>query len=478
MTFDNIDTGLLNLLGLLFVVVLVLALFLRKPNNDDSALKSEISDLRQTVSTKDIELREAWKNADKYEALAGERKGEIDRLNGDLSKLRLKLDGEAEAQQKLSNMISRLEAEMKAAREAADEKIEMLSKLRADMEAKFKELAAEALKLQGEQFSKDNIERLQATLTPLKEHVGHFERELKAVHKATLEDRAALKAEINQLSQRSEAISQEAVALTRALKSDQQKQGAWGEMILESILTRSGLREGIEYETQAFRTGDEGERLRPDVIVNIPGGKTLVIDSKVSLVAYSDAVNAETDEHALSARKRHVASLRGHINGLSAKGYQNAENSTVDYVILFVPIEGALSEALREDGQITEFALDKNVTIATPTTLMMALKTVANVWAVERRNQNAEAIATRAGRLYDKVVGFVDNMENVGKRLEQAQVAYQDAFGQLSRGRGNVLSQVESLKALGAKTSKTITVEFDDAGAEVAQIDARMEADD
>ncbi|MCC5992817.1 MAG: DNA recombination protein RmuC [Rhodobacteraceae bacterium] len=478
MTFDNIDTGLLNLLGLLLVGLVVLILLIRKPNHGDPELKSEIAELRQTVLSKDSELREAWKNADKFEALAGERKEEIERLNGDLSKLRMKLEGEAEEQKNLSSKISRLEAEMKAERNAAGEKIDMLSKLRADMEAKFKELAAEALKLQGEQFSKANIERLQATLTPLKEHVGHFERELKAVHKATLEDRAALKAEINQLSQRSEAISQEAVALTRALRSDQQKQGAWGEMILESILKRSGLREGIEYHTQAHRTGDGGERLRPDVIVNIPGGKTLVVDSKVSLVAYTDAVNAETDEQALSARKRHVASLRGHINGLSAKGYQNAENSTVDYVILFVPIEGALSEALREDGQITEFALDKNVTIATPTTLMMALKTVANVWAVERRNQNAEAIATRAGRLYDKVVGFVDNMENVGKRLDQAQDAYQDAFGQLSRGRGNLLSQVESLKALGAKTSKVLSVDFEDIDGEVAQIEARGENGD
>jgi DNA recombination protein RmuC len=411
MTLENFDAELVNLFGLALVALLVLIVLLRKPKHDDSALKAEIAELRQSVIVKDSELRDARKNADKFEALAGERKEEIERLNGDLSKLRVKLENEGEAQNILSNKISRLEAEMKAEREASGEKIEMLSKLRADMEAKFKELAAEALKLQGEQFSKTNIERLQATLTPLKEHVGHFERELKAVHKATLEDRAALKAEINQLSQRSEAISQEAVALTRALKSDQQKQGAWGEMILESILERSGLREGIEYETQAHRTGDGGERLRPDVIVNIPGGKTLVIDSKVSLVAYSDAVNAETEEQAVSARKRHVASLRGHINGLSAKDYQNAENSTVDYVILFVPIEGALSEALRQDGQITEFALDKNVTIATPTTLMMALKTVANVWAVERRNQNAEAIATRAGRLYDKVVGFVDNME-------------------------------------------------------------------
>lgn len=474
---DSMDTSLLTLAATAFVGLLVLIVLVRKPKGNDVALQAEISDLKQTIEKRDGDLRSAWQNADKFEALAGERKDEIDRLNGDLSKLRLKLENEAEEQKKLSNTISRMDAEMKAEREASEEKIKMLSNVRQDMEAKFKELAAEALKLQGEQFSKSNIEKLQATLTPLKEHVGHFERELKAVHKATVDDRAALKAEIQQLSQRSEAISQEAVALTRALKSDQQKQGAWGEMILESILDRSGLREGIEYETQAHRTGDDGERLRPDVVVNIPGGKTLVVDSKVSLVAYTDAVNAETDEQARSARKRHVASLRGHINGLSAKDYQNAENSTVDYVILFVPIEGALSEALREDGQLTEFALDKNVTIATPTTLMMALKTVANVWAVERRNQNAEAIAQRAGRLYDKVVGFVDNMENVGKRLEQAQDAYQDAFGQLSRGRGNMLSQVESLKSLGARTGKSIAVDFEDTDGDVAQIEAQVDGE-
>ena len=458
---DLLDVSTFTLILVGFVGMLVTIQLLRKPINNNSALDSEISELKQLRDRKENELREAWKNGDKFEALAGERKDEIDRLNGDLSKLRIKLENGAEEQQRLSNIISRMEAEAESERASSLEKIELLTKLRDEMQSKFKDLAADALKLQGEQFSKANIEKLQATLTPLKEHVGHFEKELKAVHKATIEDRAALKAEINLLSQRSETISQEAVALTRALKSDQQKQGAWGEMILESILERSGLREGIEYETQAHRTGGDGERLRPDVVVNIPGGKTLVIDSKVSLVAYTAAVNAETADQALAARKRHISSLRSHIKGLSAKDYQNAENSSVDYVILFVPIEGALSEALREDGTLTEYALDKNITIATPTTLMMALKTVANVWNVERRNQNAELIAERAGRLYDKVVGFVDNMENVGRRLEQAQDAYQGAFGQLSRGRGNVLSQVETLKSLGAKTTKTISAEFD-----------------
>ena len=168
-----------------------------------------------------------------------------------------------------------------------------------------------------------------------------------------------------------------------------------------------------EYQTQAHQVGAQGERLRPDVIVRMPGDQSLVIDSKVSLVAYTDAVNADTPEDYESAQKRHLASLRGHINGLASKGYQNVDGSMVDYVILFVPIEGALAEALRADGGLTEYALERNITIATPTTLMMALRTVSNVWAVERRNQNAEEIAQRAGRLYDKVVGFVDNLEKM-----------------------------------------------------------------
>lgn len=505
--------------SVLIVVVGLMVAFLlfRRPAGDAAEIK-------RTLSQKEAELRDALKGANRYEALAEERKTEIDRLNGDLSKLRSKMDVDAEGakeaaaqisglnaelraereemeqakarhqfnleekkkeatelrsqildlreqldtasseKQAQNGTINRLQAELKAQAEAAAEKVEILSKVRADMEAKFQELAREALKVQGEEFSKSNIERLTATLTPLREHVGHFERELKAVHKATVDDRAALKAEIQQLSKRSEDISKEALALTRALKSDQQRQGAWGEMILEGILERSGLREGEEYETQAHRTGSNGERLRPDVVVRIPGGKSLVIDSKVSLVAYTDAVSAETDAAASAARKRHVVSLRGHINGLSEKGYQTAESSTVDYVILFIPIEGALSEALREDGTLTEYALERHITIATPTTLMMALRTVSHVWAVERRNQNAEEIARRAGLLYDKVANFVGSMETVGSRLRQANDSYETAFGQLSRGNGNVLWQVETLKTLGAKTTKRIGVEFDEGG--------------
>lgn len=453
----------INAIGFLITILLLIAI-LRSRRSDKSRDTGDLGD----INALSAELSSSKEIAARASALAEERKTEIDRLNGDLSKLRLKIDELNKDTREQSNEITQLRANRAADQRAAQEKIDMLSQLRDDMEAKFKDLAEKALKTQGETFSKANIEKLEATLTPLKEHVGHFEKELRQVHEETVKDRERLKAEIAQLSKRSEAISQEAISLTKALKGDTQLQGAWGEMILENILERSGLREGEEYETQAHRTGTDGERLRPDVVVRIPGGKTLVIDSKVSLVAYNDAVNAETDEEAFAARKRHLTSIRNHINTLSAKGYQAAEDSTVDYVILFVPIEGALSEALREDPALTEYALERNITIATPTTLMMALKTIANVWAVERRNKNAELIADRAGKLYDKVSGFVQSIEKVGERLGMAQDSYEQAFNQLSKGRGNVISQVEALRTLGAKTTKRITTEFDDA--ETAQI--------
>lgn len=440
-----------------------LTLLFRRP------ARAEISALKQALAEQDTALREAQKGAARDGALAGERKAEIDRLNGDLSKLRARLDEEARKQQQMTGTIARLETAMADTHKAHEEKLAMLTGMRQDMESKFRELAQEALKTQGEAFAKSNIEKLDATLKPLTKDVGSFREKLENIHREATKDRQDLETEIKNLSEQSAKISQEATDLTRALKGDRQKQGAWGEVILETILERSGLREGEEYEAQARRTNAEGNRMQPDVVVNMPGQKTLVIDSKVSLLAYTDAVNAETDAAFEAARKRHVASLRAHIDGLAGKGYQRAEGFTVDYVILFVPIEGAFAEAWHEDSGLTEYAVGKNIMIATPTTLMMALLTIKSVWDGERRSKNAEEIARRAGLLYDKVAGFVKNMKDVGEHLGKAQEAHQKAFGQLSRGRGNVLGQVETLKTLGAKTTQTtLGADFDDEGPEEA----------
>lgn len=507
---QSLTVPVMTLIAVVVIGIIALFALFRRPATDATAIRTENDRLTSRLAALEDDLRAALSRADRSEGLAEERKSEIDRLNGDLSKLRTRMDADQKecqtlmaeisglearakgsfetvaaksreymaAQEEIANLRGRLEDEQKshqvlkaniaglqtqidADRVAAQEKIALLISVREDMQAKFKQLADEALKLQGDTFSKANLEKLDATLTPLKEHVGHFEKELREVHQETVKDRERLKAEITQLSKRSEEISIEAVNLTRALKGDNQQQGAWGEMILATILERSGLREGEEYETQAHRIDADGGRLKPDVVVRIPGNKTLVIDSKVSLSAYSEAVNLNDPIEISLARKRHVMSIRSHINGLSAKGYQSAEGSTVDYVIMFVPIEGALSEALREDGALTEYALERHITIATPTTLMMALRTVSHVWAVERRNSNAELIAKRAGLLYDKMAGFVGNMEKVGKGLGTAHTAYEAAIGQLSRGPGNVLAQIGTLKTLGAKTSKDIALDFD-----------------
>ncbi|MDB6452230.1 DNA recombination protein RmuC [Falsirhodobacter sp. 20TX0035] len=406
-------------------------------------MREEANHAHSRIATLEAELRGAERRADDSD-----------------HRHRSTLEGLEDARERATTAeveLSRLSTVLEKERLANVEKIELLSQVRADMEHRFKQLAADSLRLNGE----ESKQRLEAALAPLKQHVEHFQTELRNVHQGALQDRATLKTEIEALTRRSEEVSREAVNLTRALKGDKQKQGAWGEMILESLLERSGLRKGEEYLVQEHRVNEDGARFRPDVVVNMPDGKRLVIDSKVSLVDYETCVNCEDEGDANLARVRHVRALKNHIQTLHEKAYHRMEEGSVDYVVMFIPIEGALSEALREMGDLTTMAFEKSVTIATPTTLMMALRTISNVWTIERRNQNAEAIADRAGRLYEKVAGFVDDMEKVGRNLGAAQSAYGDAMGKLSSGRGNMLSQLETMKVLGAKTSKSFRTEFD-----------------
>lgn len=346
-------------------------------------------------------------------------------------------------------------------RDAAAREIAQLREIREEMTQKFREMADESLRRQGEDAAKAQQERLAALLTPLKEHVGRFEEELRAVHRSADQERARLGEQIAQLHRRSEEISVEAVNLTRALKGDKQRQGAWGEMILERILEDSGLERGVHYEVQASRRDDLGRALRPDVVVRMPRGKSVVVDSKVSLVAFETAINAPTPEDQAVARRDHVLALRAHIDRLADKGYAATEEG-VDYVLMFVPIEGALSEALREQPDLTGYALSRGIGLMTPTTLMVALRTIEHVWMVERRERNAEEIARRAGLLYDKVAGFVDSMNAVAGHLSRAAQAHDEAMNRLSRGSGNVLGQVDKLKRLGARTGRAIEAGFDE----------------
>ncbi|MDP3341764.1 DNA recombination protein RmuC [Frigidibacter sp.] len=412
----------------------------------------------QALSQRSAELEAAAARAARAETALLEAKGHIEKLRETMDLRVLDMQKRAATAER---DLAALRAQSDQQRLSGEEKIALLSAVREDMQHKFKELADLSLKTTGEELTRASRERLEAALNPLKEHVAHFQVELKAVHEGALRDRQALKTEIEMLSRRSEEVSKEAVALTRALKGDKQRQGAWGEMILESLLERSGLRKGEEYTTQDSHAGDEGGRLRSDVIVRMPNGSALVIDSKVSLVDYETCVNSEDEVQATAARRRHVTALKSHVDTISKKDYARLVGHSVDYTVMFVPIEGALSEALREAGDLTGYALDKSVMIATPTTLMMALRTIASTWTIERRNRNAEDIANRAGLLYEKVAGFIDAMESVGANLGKAQNAYGTAMDRLVRGNGNVLAQVDKLKRLGARTSKTIQTDFD-----------------
>lgn len=350
-------------------------------------------------------------------------------------------------------------------RELAERELATLRELREEMSRNFKLMATETLRNQGEDMQKRHDERLNALLTPFRDQVHRFQTELQTRSKQTDEERARLREQIETLHKRSEDISREAVALTRALKGDRQKQGAWGEMILERLLEESGLERGVHYVVQDSRRDEDGRLWRPDVTVKLPQRKVIVIDSKVSLSAYEEAVNAEDPVQREAALRRHVAAIRAHVTTLSGKGYQALDQNSVDYVLMFIPIEGAFSEALRVDPGLAQFAMERRVGLATPTTLMLTLRTVDHIWTVERRESNAMQIAARAGALYDKLHGFVMAIEEVGSSLDRAQKSHATAMDRLTRGSGNVIRQAEMLRELGARAQKRLELDHDADGA-------------
>jgi len=340
--------------------------------------------------------------------------------------------------------------------EALEKRLKDLRDAKEQMRQEFNEVAGQLLKSHGAAFKEQNKEQIDHLLSPLQTKIVEFEKGVSESHKEGVRQHAALKEQISLLSDQSAKMSKETQNLTRALKGKVQMQGAWGEMILETILQRSGLREGEEYTKQDTHSHDDGRRVRTDFIVHLPNGERLIIDSKVSLSDFENFVNADNEDERASALASHALSVKSHIKNLAGKEYHAAAGSALDFVIMFVPIEAALGAAAQHDGEIGLFAADKQVAITTPTTLTIALKTVASIWRNERQNQNAVEIASRAGKLYEKFVGFVDDLKDIGMRTDQLQQSYDKALGKLATGRGNLVSQVEKLKELGAATNKSI----------------------
>lgn len=329
--------------------------------------------------------------------------------------------------------------------------------LNARFKTEFENLASKILEEKSQKFTEQNRQSLDGILTPLKERIRDFEEKVQKVYDTEAAERNMLKGEIKQLMGLNQQMHQDAQNLTRALKGDSKTQGNWGEYILESILEKSGLVKDREYRTQESFTTEDGKRFQPDVIIHLPEGKSLIIDSKVSLVAYERYVSAEDDTTRLAALKEHGLSLKNHIKGLSDKNYQNLYGvKSLDFVLLFIPIESAFAAAVQNDHQLFNDAFERNIVIVSPSTLLATLRTVANIWRQENQNKNALEIANKAGDMYDKFVGFVDDLIGLGNKMKDAQKAYEGAMNKLHQGSGNLVKRSEDLRKLGAKATKTL----------------------
>lgn len=368
------------------------------------------------------------------------------------------------AQETIGEKVSRiagLEQQIEGDRRLHDEKVKTIEAARIELAETFKGVAAQVLEQNTDKFESTTKLRLGELLQPLGSQLKAFETMVQDTHNRDTAERSSLQAAIGQVVSMSQKLNDGAANLTKALKGDAQVQGTWGEVVLERVLEQSGLREGFEYVRQESFTDEDAGRLRPDVVVHLPGGRHVVVDSKVSLKAYEAYCSAATDEERTEWLKRHVESVRDHVKRLSDKEYWRLRQiETPDFVLMFVPIEPAFIEALRNDSALFETAFQQRIVLTSPTTLLAVLKTIEHAWHVERYNQNAQEIVRQAGRLYDKLRGFVEDLQNVGQRLSQAQTAYDDALGKLSTGKGNVLRSAERLLDLGVKVKKALPAEL------------------
>ncbi len=362
----------------------------------------------------------------------------------------------SERDQALQNAI-RLEAELNTERKQIQHRIDSLNEAKEVLTNQFKNLANEILEDKAKKFTEQNAQQLDILLKPLQTKLMEFKEQVSNSYEKESRERFALKNEIERLANLNLKMSDEARSLTNALKGDSKIQGNWGELVLESILESSGLRKGEEYLVQDSHTQADGGRLQPDVIIKLPEGRHLVIDSKVSITAYARHTEATSTADADKELLAHIQSIRQHIQSLSGKNYAGiADIASVDFVLMFIPIEPAFLGALKAAPNLYQEALSKNIVLVCPSTLMATLRTVAHLWRQDQQNKNAMEIARQCANLYDKFVGFVEDLEQIGKRLDQAQSSYYDAFSKLKSGKGNLIKAAEKVKELGIKPNKVI----------------------
>ncbi len=348
----------------------------------------------------------------------------------------------------------------------AQDKAEM-DKLQEKFKNDFKVLAQEVLDKTGQSFKQQNQEQLGTLLSPFKEKLEKFEKKVEETYEKGKADTISLKSELKMLSEQSAKLAKDAENLTNALKSDVKAQGNWGEVVLERILEKSGLTRDQEYFVQQSITTEDGKRFQPDVIIKLPEDRNIIVDSKVSLIAYERFASSETAEEQQQHLKEHIASIKAHVKGLSDKNYQNLYGiDGLDFVLLFVPIEGAFSTAVQADAGLFQEAFDRNVVIVSTSTLLATLRTIASIWKQEKQTQNALEIARQGGNLYDKFVGLTEDLIQLGKQFRTAQGTYEDTMKKISTGNGNLVKRAEDLRKLGLKTSKQLDQKLIDRAAD------------
>ena len=357
----------------------------------------------------------------------------------------------------LTNALTKTESDYEHLRQRMHEQSKELEQLREKFLQQFQHISNQVLMTNAEHFNKASSENLERILSPLKERIREFEAKVDQTYEKTLKDSISLKEQITQLSALNQQMSQDALNLTKALKGESKTQGNWGEYLLESLLEKSGLRKGVHYEREEVRQNDEQKVYRPDVIIRLPDSKHLVIDSKLSLVAYEAYCSCEDESQLETYLRSHITSIRTHYTDLGRKNYHRLSGiNSPDFVLMYIPIEPAFNLALQHDQNIFTDAFDKNIVLVTTSTLLATLRTVAGVWRQEDQKRNVLKIAEESGRLYDKFVGFVEDLKTVGRHLEQSQSAYNGAMNKLTDGKGNLIRRVEILRELGAKTSKQL----------------------
>ncbi|KQT10514.1 recombinase RmuC [Ramlibacter sp. Leaf400] len=357
----------------------------------------------------------------------------------------------------LGRQVAELTTQLNAERSQSQEKLALLTNAKDELSNQFKALANDILEEKSRKFSEQNQASLGQLLDPLRLRLQEFQGRVEKLYDTEGKERSALAQQVLQLLELNRTLADEAKNLTSALKGSAKVQGNWGELILERVLEGCGLRKGVEYETQASVNREEGGRAQADVVIRLPEERNLVVDAKVSLVAYEEYASTDDDDVRVAARKRHLESIRAHVKGLSEKNYQLLYGlKSLDFVLMFVPIEPAFMLGITDDSGLFMEAWNKNVLLVSPSTLLFVLRTVAHLWRQEAQNRNAQEIARRGAELYDRLTAFVSDLEKVGRNIKQASDAYGEAFDKLTKNKGNVIRQAEMLRSLGVKPTKSL----------------------